>query len=371
MDLSTFRAPDRIVFGAGSLATIAEEAEALGSSALLVTGRRAMAEAGITPNLVRLAHQAGLPIEVFEEVEPEPSVETVDRCRAAIRAAGGDVVIGLGGGSALDAAKVAAGLAGEDAPTAEFLHGRDVERPGLPFIAVPTTSGTGSEMTDNGVVSDASTATKASIRDPSFIPRLALLDPELTAPCPPDVTAVCGIDALVQAIESYLSRNATPLTESVSLRALDELAAALPQVLERGDDLELRTRAAWGSAMAGLALSNARLGVIHGMAHPLGIRYRIPHGLVCGVLLPPALEYNREAAGRKYDVLQARLGDDPAAYARRLLEACGLPESLAEYEPDPEEYDAIAEETLTSGSTRANPRQVAAEHVHALLGAVT
>ncbi len=367
MKPATFTAPERFVFGVGSFTTLAEEARLFGTRAVLVTGRKALAKAGITDRCAAILRDAGLRVTLFDQVEPEPDVTTADRCREVVREAGAEMVIGLGGGSAMDVAKVAAGLAGEAAETRAFHHGEVPTAPGLPMIAVPTTSGTGSEMTNNGVLKDRAASYKASIRDPSFVPRLALVDPELTVPCPPFVTAASGVDAFVQAVESYLSVNATPLTEAISLRAVQEMAAALPEVVHRGDEVELRTHAAWGSAMAGLALTNAGLGVVHGMAHPIGVRYDVPHGLVCGVLLSAALEFNRVAAHGKYLVLEGILEHDPSEWSLELLAECGLPTTLASYGLSAEAFEAIAEESLPSGSTKANPRPVAKEDVIALL----
>jgi len=367
---AVFRIPQRFLFGAGTLESLGEEVRRFGGRALLVTGRRAMAEAGITERCLSCLAEAGVEAALFDEVEPEPDVTSVDRCRDAVREHRAEVVVGLGGGSAMDVAKVAAGLAGEDEPTRAFHQGRKPSKPGLPMIAVPTTSGTGSEMTNNGVICDRERVYKASIRDDSFVPTVALVDPELTLSCPPAVTAASGVDAMVQAIESFLSRHATPLTEAISLRAVEELAAALPDVVHRGDDLDLRTQAAWGSTMAGLALSNARLGVVHGMAHPIGVRFGVPHGLVCGVLLPAALDFNRPAAPEKFRALEERLGGDAAAYARDLLAACGLSATLAGYGLAADAFEAVAEESLPSGSTKANPRPVTKDDIVAMLGKV-
>jgi alcohol dehydrogenase class IV len=365
-----FRTPGKFIFGVGALASLGDEARRLAARALLVTGRRAMAEAGITRRCMAILAAAGVDARLFDQVEPEPDVTTVDRCRQAVREHRAEVVIGLGGGSAMDVAKVAAGLAGEAEPTRAFHQGRKIARRGLPNIAVPSTSGTGSEMTDNGVLSDRERKVKTSIRDDSITPAVALVDPEVTVSSTPEVTATSGIDALVQAVESYLSRFATPLSEAISLRAAEEMARALPAVVTRGSDLELRTRAAWGSAMAGLGLTNARLGVIHGIAHPVGVRFNVPHGLVCGVLLPAALEFNRPAAPEKYAALARLFGEDPAAYARRLLEACGLPARLTKYGLAADAFDAIADEALPTRSTKANPREVTKADVLAMLGAI-
>jgi alcohol dehydrogenase class IV len=365
-----FRTPGKFLFGVGALSALGEETRRLGKRALLVTGRRAMAEAGVTPRCLSILAAAGVKAQLFDEVEPEPDVTTVDRCRRAVREHGAEVLIGLGGGSAMDVAKVAAGLANENEVTRAFHQGRKIERRGLPNIAVPSTSGTGSEMTNNGVVSDHERQFKASIRDESLVPAVALVDPEVTLSSPPEVTATSGIDALVQAIESYLSRFATPLTEAISLRAAEEMARALPAVVTRGNDLALRTHAAWGSAMAGLGLTNARLGVVHGIAHPVGVRFSVPHGLVCGVLLPGALEFNRPAAPEKYAALARLFGEDPAAYARWLLEACGLPARLTKYGLAADAFDAIADEALPAGSTKANPRAVTKADVIAMLSTI-
>jgi alcohol dehydrogenase class IV len=362
-----FRTPGKILFGIGALESLGKEARALGRRALLVTGRRAMAQAGTTARCMAILAAAGVEAATFDEVEPEPDVTTVDRCREAVGRHGAEVVIGLGGGSAIDVAKAAAGLAREEDPTRAFHQGRKITRRGLPHIAIPSTSGTGSEMTNNSVLSDRQGNFKASIRDESLVPAVALVDPQVTVSSPPRVTATSGIDALVQAVESYLSRFATPMTESLSLRAAEEMARALPAVVSRGHDLDLRTAAAWGSAMAGLALTNARLGVVHGIAHPVGVRFNVPHGLACGVLMPAALEFNREAVPEKYAVLARLFGGDPAGYTRGLLTACGLATRLTEYGLDPAAFETIAAEALPSGSTKANPRPVTRDDVVAML----
>ncbi len=365
-----FRAPGKILFGAGALGSLGPEARRLGRRAVLATGRRAMAEAGVTERCLAALAEAGVDAALFDQVEPEPDVTTVDRLREAVRAHGADLVVGLGGGSALDAAKAAAGLAREDEPTAAYHQGKPITRPALPNIAIPSTSGTGSEMTTNSVLTDRRRQVKTSIRADGLIPAVAIVDPEVTRSSPPFVTATSGVDALVQAIESYLARGATPLTEALSVRAMEELAAALPAVVQRGEDLALRTRAAWGSAMAGLALANARLGAAHALAHPLGARFSVPHGLACGVLLAPVLEFNRPAAPAKYAAMERVFGGDPAAYARRLLTECGLPAKLTDYGLTADVLGPVAEETLPSGTLKANPRTATKEDLVGLLRAL-
>ena len=362
-----FRVPGRIVTGWGSLGELARLSAGLGSRALLVTGRSAMKKAGITDRAVGLLRGAALRVEVWDQTEPEPDVASVDAARAVGLQFAADVVIGLGGGSAMDLAKVAAGLAGEDAPTAEFLDGRKIAGGCAAFVAVPATSGTGSEATVNGVISDRSRNIKTSIRDERLMARVALVDPELTVPCPADVTAHSGLDALSQAIESYASIHATAITEALSLRAAAELAASIETAVKRPADRQARTRASMGSLMAGLALGNARLGVIHGIVHPLGVRYGIPHGLACGVFLPTALEYNREAMGEKYAILGHIFGGDPVEFVRGLLSRVGVTESLKAFGVEESAFGIMADESLPSGSLKANPRKVTREDVIGML----
>ncbi|MBN2583667.1 MAG: iron-containing alcohol dehydrogenase [Planctomycetes bacterium] len=365
---STFRVPQRIAFGWGALADLGKLAASLGGRVLLVTGRRAMKAAGITDRAMDALRDAGAEVRLFDEVEREPEVATVDRGREAARKFAAECVVGLGGGSAMDAAKVIAGLYHEQPTTAEFHAGRAATNPGLPMIAVATTSGTGSEATVNGVISDRARHVKVSIRGEHLMPHVALVDPELTVPCPADVTASAGMDALCQAIESYASIHATAITEALSVRAVEEIVASLETAVHRPDDRDARTRMAQGSLMAGMALGNARLGVIHGIVHPLGVRYEIPHGLACGVMLPAALRYNRQAMGDKYETLRSLLGGvDPAEFCAGLLERVGLPSDFRSFGVPQDDFGTIADESLPSGSLKANPRRVTREDVLGLL----
>ncbi|MDP6381318.1 MAG: iron-containing alcohol dehydrogenase [Phycisphaerae bacterium] len=361
--ISTFLVPEKVITGAGCLKGLGAECEPLGQRAVLVTGKSAMQRAGHTQTCTDILGEHGIAVEVFAGMEPEPDVATIDACGEAIGKFGADFVIGLGGGSALDGAKVAAGLARQDAPTAAFHAGEKVLGNGLPFVAIPTTSGTGSEVTNTGVISDREKRIKKSIRHANFIARVAMVDALLTLSVPPRITATTGIDAMVQAIESYLSIHAYPLTETLSIGAMVELAAALPRVVEHPDDIASRERASYGSLMAGIALQNARLGIVHGIAHPLGIRYGIPHGLACGILLPGALEFNRTAAAEKMRMIEHVVGAEPVGYARDLLASCGLPQDFKEFDIPPADFEQIAAESLPSGSLKANPRPVRAEDV--------
>lgn len=315
------RIPHELITGPESISELGEAVAALGGRALLITGRKALRETGAATRILDILAAGGLETAVFDEVETEPSCETCDRARDRIFGKKSEVVIGAGGGSVLDVAKVAAGLAGETDPTIKFWNGRKPAQPGVPFAAVPTTSGTGAEATPNGVITNPDVPAKKSIRHDTFMAQLVVLDPCLTLSVPPNVTAWSGMDALVQAIESFTSIHASPVTDAWSFEAVRLLKDSVRAAYRDGADLTARTDAAYGSLLAGLALANARLGLVHGLAHPLGARYHIPHGLACAVLLPPVMRFNRRSCPRKYARLDSLLNGDAVAFVEKLMRA--------------------------------------------------
>jgi len=356
--------------GPGAVAALTGAAAGLGQRALLVTGRSALREAGITRRLMELLSDAGAECVLFEQVPPEPDLASVDAARRRIREECCDFVVEAGGGSAMDAGKVAAALALEDAPTAEFHAGRGITRPALPHVAVATTSGTGAEVTRNGVITDPEGDLKKSIRGDGVMPTVSITDPELTVSCPPEVTAGSGMDALVQAIESFFSVHAVPITRALSLAAVRYIASNLPLAFENGEDREARAAMAQGSYMAGLALGSARLGAVHGLAHPVGLYSGLPHGVVCAALMPPVLERNLLAAPELYEELREAMGGEPLQMLRNLLDELDLPHTLGPY-PEPEWEQKVLDYALKSGSSRANPVRVDEEFVRAVLRDVT
>lgn len=362
--MHTFRTVERLVSGPGCFGQLGELARALGRRALVVTGRRAMRKAGVTDRACSLLDAAGVEPRPFEKVPAEPTDAQVDAGRRLCRDEKCGLVIGIGGGSAMDAAKAVAALAFAEAPTADYVRGRAADADALlPCIAVATTSGTGAEVTPNAVLSHPEGGTKASIRGAGILPRVAVVDPDLTLTCPPDVTAASGMDALAQAIESYVSIHATPLTEALSSRAAALLLVNLPAAYEDGRNRAAREACAYGSMMAGMALANARLGVVHGIAHPLGMRYHIPHGTCCGMLLPASIRLNRPAAAQKYDTLSQIAGGEIAEVVDGMLDKFRIPRTLAAYNVPRSAFRAIAEESMPSGSLKANPKKIAVEDV--------
>ena len=291
-------APQRIVFGPGAFAEAAPAVAALGRRALIVTGR---AVERAEP-LVQKLKDAGVPATTYS-VHGEPTVETVRAAAEAARAGGCDVVVGFGGGSALDAAKAAAALLGNGGDPFDYLEivgrGRPLERPAAPMVAIPTTAGTGSEVTKNAVLFSPEHGVKASLRSPFLLPRVAVVDPDLTLGLSPEVTATTGLDALAQLVEPFTSQKRSPLVDALCVEGMRRSAHSLRRACEHGDDRHAREDLALASLFGGLALANAGLGAAHGFAAPLGGLFPAPHGAICARLLPFVMAVNVKALAER------------------------------------------------------------------------
>lgn len=299
-----FATANRILFGEGVLAEAGAGARALGRTALVVTGAT---PARAAPLLAHLA-AAGVAATTFATAG-EPDVATVLAGAAQVHAAGAELVIGFGGGSALDAAKAIAALAANPGDIFDYLEvvgrGRALANPALPVIAVPTTAGTGSEVTRNAVIFVPEQQVKVSLRSPHMLPRLALVDPELTWSAPPAVTAATGLDALTQLIEPFVSSRANLLTDAICREGLTHAVDGLRRAWTDGSDKAARRAMSFASLCGGLALANSGLGAVHGFAGPFGGMYAAPHGAVCAALLPAVCAANVRS-------LRARQPDAPA-----------------------------------------------------------
>jgi alcohol dehydrogenase class IV len=281
-----FATATRIVFGEGTAATLPELVRSFGARPLVVTGA--------SPERVAWLVSA-LEAETFC-VPGEPTVELVRAGSRRVQDSGCDVVLAMGGGSSIDAGKAIAAIATNGGEPLEFLevvgNGQAIGAQPLPFIAVPTTAGTGSEVTRNAVLGSAEHGVKASLRSPMMLARVALVDPELTYALPPAVTAQTGLDALTQLIEPYVSVRANPLADAICVEGMGRVAKALRRAYHDGGDHEARRDMALASLFGGLALANAGLGVVHGLAAPLGGQWNAPHGALCAALLPHGMAAN-------------------------------------------------------------------------------
>lgn len=309
---STFElaAPARVVFGAGCSAQVASAVSALGSSrALVVSGKSVERSASLRKRLP-------VPSVVYA-IPGEPTLAMVDDGRALAARERCDVVIALGGGSAIDAGKAIAALAGRPDPLLDHMEvigkAQPLPSPGLPCIAIPTTAGTGAEVTKNSVLASPEAKVKASLRSPYLLPTLALVDPDLLDGTPAPVTAVTGLDALSHLLESFVSLRANPFTLALAREGMGRIARSLQPAFEHGLDAERREDLALASLLGGLCLANAGLGAVHGFAAPLGGMWKAPHGAVCAALLPAVMHSNVAA-------LAARAPDHPAAQRYRELD---------------------------------------------------
>lgn len=362
---TTLLLPQQTLAKAGSALSLAATARAFGPNGLLVHGR-SLQRAGVI-DAIRAATPAGMTLRTWCHSGDEPTVGGVDALRAELRADRPDWVAAVGGGSVIDLAKAAAGLADAPEPTAFYQTSpAAIPAAALPLLAAPSTAGTGSEATVVSVLTNPDTCLKQSIRHPSHMPRLVILDPDLLTSCPPATVAAAGLDAFIQAFESYTSRHATPFTRALSELALTRIARALLP-LYQGDHAAAADMLE-ASYLAGLALSHARLGVIHGLAHPLGVRFHAAHGLVCACCLPAALAFNRDAVRADLDSLKARHGLDVEALVAEWLGAMRLASPFAGRALA--DRDAVIRETLASGSTAANPRPVSADDAATLLDTI-
>jgi alcohol dehydrogenase class IV len=294
-----FTTATRIVFGAGTAATLPDLARTFGTRPLVVTGASQARAASLV---------SALSATTFA-VSGEPTVDLVREGAQRVKSGGCDVVISIGGGSVIDAGKAIAAIATNGGEPLDFLEvvgkGRAIAVPPLPFIAVPTTAGTGSEVTRNAVLGSPEHCVKASLRSPLMFARVAVVDPELTYGLPPAITAYTGLDALTQLIEPYVSSRANPLVGAICVEGIRRVAGALHRVYHNDADRDARRDMALGSLLGGLALANAGLGVVHGFAAPLGGQWKAPHGALCAALLRHGMEANIAA-------LRARAPEHPA-----------------------------------------------------------
>jgi alcohol dehydrogenase class IV len=307
----------------------------------------------------------------FFGVPHDPPLACIDELAARLRASGANLVVAAGGGSTLDAAKAAAILAPANLPVTAVFQGRlPAPNSGLPFFALPTTAGTGAEITNNAVLTDPAAGDKKSIRSPGMIARAALVDVELTLSQPPNLTAWSGLDALTQAVESYLSNRASAPTRALAAAAAAKLYAHLPAAVADGTDRAARTAVAEGSLLSAMAFSQSALGAVHGLAHPIGALTGLPHGLTCAILLPHVLRLNAPACGALLDELAAacglRTGPDLVDAISGLCHDLGVPADFRTAKLRRERIPDILAR-CRSNSMGANPRALTDAEITAFL----
>ncbi len=364
-----FATATRIVFGAGKLAEAGPLAASLGTRALLVTGANSARARGLLAGL----SQAGIRSVRFPVIG-EPTVELAQHGAETARHENVDLVIAFGGGSVLDAGKAIAALATNPGDPLDFLEvigrAQPLRAEPLPCFAIPTTAGTGAEVTRNAVLGSPEHRVKVSLRDPRMLPRIALVDPELTLDLPPALTAATGLDAFTQVLEPFVSVRANPLTDSLCREGLARAARALPRAFADGYNLGARADMSLASLFGGLALANAGLGAVHGLAGPLGGMFDAPHGAVCAALLAPVTAANLSAlatrapespALARYREAARIATGNPAAteqdlvgWLRDLALGLAIP-GLSHYGIGPADFEAIVTKAGQASSMKGNP----------------
>ena len=362
-------------FGAGAISEVVTEAKKRAFKKILVVTDPDLIKFGVTDKVTKLLTEAGIPFEVFSNVKANPTVACVKDGVEVFAEAGADSIVAVGGGSAMDTAK-AIGIITNNPEFADVvsLEGvADTKKPCVPIIAVPTTAGTAAEVTINYVITDEEKKRKFVCVDPHDIPIVAVVDSDMMSSMPKGLTASTGMDALTHAIEGYTTLAAWELTDMMHLKAIEIIGRSLRKAVE--NDPEGREGMALGQYVAGMGFSNVGLGVVHGMAHPLGAFYDTPHGIANAVLLPYVMEYNAPYTGDKFKYIAEAMGVDTTgmdedAYrkaavdaVRQLSKDVGIPEKLHEIGVKEEDLQALSESAFADVCTGGNPRPCTVESI--------
>lgn len=377
----SFEMPTRIEYGMGVVEDLCRETERLDAHRVLIVTDKGVRRAGLDALVVRLLNDAGVEHVIYDGVEPNPKDRNVEEGTALALEHGVDVMVALGGGSPIDCAKAMAVLATHGGRIKQYEGRGKVTRPVLPWIAIPTTAGTGSEVTFSSVITDTENKYKMTVKSPLMAAKVALVDPDLTVTVPPPITAATGVDALTHAIEAYTVTCSEPISDAVALQAIEIIAQHLRGAVRDGGDRQSRAGMMVGSLLAGIAFSHSDVGSVHCMAESLGGVYDLPHGVCNAVLLPYVMEYNmnycRDRYARVAKAMDAQPSADGAAAAvdavKALCADVGLP-AFSTLGVKVSDLDFLAKMSAKNGSTPSNPRPMSKEDYmevfrRALLGA--
>ena len=377
----TFYTAGEIIFGRGKVRDIGAIASRFGRKAMICYRGKNLERAGILAKVLDSLSAAGISYMTMFFPSNEPQVEEVDLGAEQARNEKPDVIIGVGGGSAIDTAKAISGLVTNPGSVADYLEGvgrgRQITNPSVPYIAVPTTAGTGAEVTKNAVISSKEQKFKKSVRSPHLIPNVALLDPELTITLPAKMTAETGMDALTQLIESYVSSKAQPIPEALAIYGIRMAGKYLARAVQDGQDIEAREGMLLASLLSGIALANSGLGAAHGIAAALGAVAQIPHGRACAMLLPKVMRLNLPACEQKFADIGEALGarasmtktekaEEAVRVVERLCRAIGIPPKFAGTELSESMIPAIVAGSRGS-SMQGNPIVLSDEQIEGIV----
>lgn len=378
LQVREFRTPGTLVIGAGALNQLGDLVAGRGSRKALLVTDRVMRSLGFVDRAEDVLRKRGIPCAIYDGVAMEPVVSYVQEGLSAYRDAGCDIVIALGGGSALDTAKAIAAMATNPGSITDYAGLGKVKQRTAPLVAIPTTAGTGSEATPFTIITDPTTSVKMLIGSPFLLPDVALVDPTLTHPCPPNITAATGIDALVHAIEAYVSTRSQPLSDLFALTAIERIHRNLYRAWTDGSDAAAREQVMLGSLQAGIAFGNASVALVHGMSRPIGANFHVAHGVSNAALLSAVMEWSLSGNPERYARIAEAMGVDVTGRSeiavaraavdivRQLIADIRIP-SLSELVPDRSHFLALAprmaDAAIASGSPANNPRKATAEEI--------
>ncbi len=376
--MQTFHMPTRIVMGEGVVNDIGSEAKMIGAKLVLLVTDEGIRKAGILEGVILSLEDAGIQVDIFHEVMPDPTVKLVEKGAAIARQKKHDLIIAVGGGSSIDAAKGMSVMATNEGSVCDFEGLDKFTNQPLPIFAVPTTAGTGSEVTFGAVLTDTDRDYKFLVYGSRIVPRVAFLDPVMVSTVPPGVMIPTGMDALTHAIESYLSLRATLQTEALAIGAIKLISSNLRQAVANSENLEASGNMLMAANLAGIAFGNSRLGIVHAMALPLGAFFHIPHGIANTVLLPHGLDFNLMATPRKYVDIANAMGE--MTFGRSLMDAAeraielvkklasdiGAPRSLESLGVESGMIPQMAADAMKSSHIPVNPRKISQADVEEL-----
>ena len=370
-----------VVYGLGVAENLGEHCKRFNATKVFFITDKYMAEKSpITPVLLQSIKDAGLEVMVYSDVLPDPHIELVDSAAKILKEFNADLVVALGGGSPMDTAKALCLLARNEGSIAEYMHKRKVaDADGIPLICLPTTAGTGSEVTTGTVITDRQSEEKIGVNHPSMRPKMAIIDPNLQMSMPPSLTAATGMDALCHAIEAYVSTKADPMSDAMNLHAIKLIGENLRTAVANGKDVEARGNMAIASLMAGIGFAQAGLGLVHGIAHCLGAMYHVPHGVANALMLPFVMEFNMIGNMKKYKNIAEALGIDVRNMtdregAKKAVEAVfqlkkdlDIPRSLEQVGVRESDIATIVKNSITYRMLPCNPRTVTEKDIETIL----
>ena len=379
MSISYFRTAGTLVMGSGSVSQVGTEVTKLRAKKALIITDQIIVQTGLVEKILTPLKAADIEVDVIDEVVPEPPFEVLEAMAAKIKESSYDIFIGVGGGSSLDVTKVLAVMMTNEEDVRTMVGIDNIKNPGLPFILIPTTAGTGSEVTYNAIFTDTRDKVKKGIVSTYLLPNIAIIDTELTLTVPPAVTAATGMDALVHAVESYTAQRADELTDGIALQAIKLISRSLRTAVHSGKNIKAREDMAMGSLLAGISLGNAGVGAVHALAYPLGGKFKVPHGVANSLLLPYVMKYNvvanlekfaevAKAMGENVEGLSPREAAEKAVTAMaKLAEDIGIPSSIRDVGVTEEDIALLTEEASKIDRLLGNnPRTLTPKNIEAI-----